>query len=888
MKLAGVKSPTGRLSRKYALVMAVLISGALLVSGLLQLAFSYQESSASLSRVEHEKAATAATRITDFIVETMRQISWTIRPAGAAPEQRSDDYLRLLRIAPAITDVRYIDAAGLERLSISRVALNALDTQADWSASPAFLGARGGATYFGPVYYRTESEPYITIALAESSAGGGVTVAEVNLKFIWDVIRAITISEQGYAYVVDGSGQLIAHRDISRVLRRSDYSVLPQVQLAQATGAPAMASNAQPATVAVNPEGTQVLTAFEMITPTCWWVFVEQPLEEAFAPMFASLIRTGVFVLVGLVLSIVASMMLARRMVRPIKALEAGATRIGAGALDQRIEVRTGDELEALAEAFNRMAEQLADSRADLENKVTERTRELVSALHELENASQHKSEFLASMSHELRTPLNAVIGFSEMLSHGIVGPLNDKQHEYVDDVLTSGRHLLSLINDMLDLAKIEAGKTSLERTTFSLPEVIELTVDMMGETATRRGLSLDVDIDPRVALVSGDERKIKQVLINLFANAIKFTPEAGHVTVQARRLGDEVAVSVRDTGIGLEEEDQLRIFDAFQQANAAKGRFITRPEGTGLGLTLAKKFVDLHGGRIWVESSPGQGSTFTFVLPLLPARPRPTSVEEAPPRITGQGPTVLLIEDDPKAVELLSVYLREAGFSVAAVEGAEHAMRLATDLHPVAITLDILLPGSELDGWDLLGKLKTSPTTACIPVIVVSIVDEPGKGFALGAADYLVKPVRRDALLGTMDRLGLSGGSRVPPATVLIVEADQEARRRIAENMFSVGYAATEAASGEEGVRLARGSVPDMVILDLLLPDIDGLAVAEAIRSQPATRPTPILMLTPPSVRPEEKAHLRDRIEYLAQGTDFDKDTFLRLVRRLRPEVPT
>src|SRR5262249_1350774 len=344
----------------------------------------------------------------------------------------------------------------------------------------------------------------------------------------------------------------------------------------------------------------QVLTAYEMITPTGWWVFVEQPLEEAFAPMFASLIRTGVFVLVGLVLSIVASMMLARRMVRPINALEAGATRIGAGALEQRIEVRTGDELEALAAAFNRMAEQLADSRADLENKVTERTRELVSALHELENASQHKSEFLASMSHELRTPLNAVIGFSEMLLHGIVGPLNDKQHEYVDDVLTSGRHLVSLINDMLDLAKIEAGKTSLERTTFSLPETIELTVDMMGESASRRGLSLDVDIDPRVALVNGDERKIKQVLINLVANAIKFTPEAGRVTVQARRLGDEVAVSVRDTGIGLDAEDQLRIFDAFQQANAAKGQFITRPEGTGLGLTLAKKFVDLHGGRIW------------------------------------------------------------------------------------------------------------------------------------------------------------------------------------------------------------------------------------------------------------------------------------------------
>jgi CheY-like chemotaxis protein len=244
----------------------------------------------------------------------------------------------------------------------------------------------------------------------------------------------------------------------------------------------------------------------------------------------------------------------------------------------------------------------------------------------------------------------------------------------------------------------------------------------------------------------------------------------------------------------------------------------------------------------------------------------------------------VLLVEDDPHAVELLSVYLREAGYSVAATDHAEAALQLATELRPVAITLDILLPGSELDGWDLLGRLKSSAETSTIPVIVVSIVDEPGKGFALGAAEYLVKPLRREELLAALDRLGIAAGTRLAPVSVLVIEANHGASERMAEILGSVGYRVTQASSGQEGLRLARASPPSLVVIDLLLPDIDGLAVAEAVRSEPAARATPMLILTPQSVRPEDKALLRDRIEYLAQGTQFDKDVFLQLVRRLQP----
>jgi DNA-binding response OmpR family regulator len=357
---------------------------------------------------------------------------------------------------------------------------------------------------------------------------------------------------------------------------------------------------------------------------------------------------------------------------------------------------------------------------------------------------------------------------------------------------------------------------------------------------------------------------------------------------VKAQLLTDEVTVSVRDTGIGLSAEDQLRVFDEFQQATQSKNPLITRPEGTGLGLTLARKFIELHGGRIWVESELGKGSTFTFALPVHAARSRPAKAGEVSPRVLGQGPTVLLIEDDPHAVELLSVYLRDAGFSVVVTEDAHAGLALAAELRPVAITLDILLPGSELDGWDLLGRLKSTAETADIPVIVVSIVDEPGKGFALGAADYLVKPLRREDLLATLDRLGISAGSRSAPASVLVIEADQRASQRMVEILSSVGYVVSETTSGVEGVRLALSNAPSLIVVDVLLPDVDGLAVAEALRVDPATVDTPILILTPRTMRPEDKAHLRDRVEYLAQGANFDRDVFLSLVRRLRPVALT
>jgi signal transduction histidine kinase len=305
-------------------------------------------------------------------------------------------------------------------------------------------------------------------------------------------------------------------------------------------------------------------------------------------------------------------------MLTPIHALQAGAVRIGAGALDQRIAVQTGDELETLADQFNAMAAQLRESYADLEQKVQARTREVEEKSRELEQVSQHKSEFLASMSHELRTPLNAILGFSEVLLERMVGELNDKQEEYLQDVLSSGQHLLSLINDILDLSKVEAGRMELELGEFSLREALANGLTMLRERATRQGIALSLEIEPGLDCIEADERKLKQVVFNLLSNAVKFTPDGGRIELSARRADDDAAITVRDNGIGIAPDDLERVFEEFQQV----GPGAARAEGTGLGLPLSRKFVELHGGRLWAESEVGVGSTFTVRLPLRRAEP--------------------------------------------------------------------------------------------------------------------------------------------------------------------------------------------------------------------------------------------------------------------------
>jgi signal transduction histidine kinase/ActR/RegA family two-component response regulator len=369
--------------------------------------------------------------------------------------------------------------------------------------------------------------------------------------------------------------------------------------------------------------------------------------------------------------------------------------------------------------------------------------RELGTKTRELEVASRHKSEFLASMSHELRTPLNAVIGFSEVLLDRMFGDLNERQEDYLRDIRGSGRHLMELLNEILDLSKVEAGQMALEPTMFSVPTALEYGLALVRERAAAHRITLRLDVGEGVGVIEADELKFKQILLNLLSNAVKFTPDGGEVSLAATRSGDDLVVTVTDTGVGVRPEDRERIFESFQQG----GRGAPKEEGTGLGLTLSRRFVELFGGRMWLEPGPdGRGSVFGFTVPA----PRKDLVQ--PGSVPADGNSILLVDDDRASLDLMSAYL--SGFTTRVLRARDgiDALRQCREVHPTAVVLDIRLP--EMDGWDVLTELKADPGTSSIPVIVASIVDERARGIALGAADYLLKPIRRDQLVESLRRV--------------------------------------------------------------------------------------------------------------------------------------
>jgi signal transduction histidine kinase/CheY-like chemotaxis protein len=369
--------------------------------------------------------------------------------------------------------------------------------------------------------------------------------------------------------------------------------------------------------------------------------------------------------------------------------------------------------------------------------------RELERKSAELQVASEHKSAFLASMSHELRTPLNAVIGFSEVLLERMFGDLNDRQEEYLRDILSSGKHLLELLNEILDLSKVEAGRMELELGTFSVRGVIEQTIALVRERAALHGIALTVDIEPTLDLVESDELRFKQVVLNLLSNAVKFTPDGGHVAVRAVTAERRLTVTVTDDGVGIPPEDTERIFEAFHQGR----RGASREEGTGLGLTLCRRIVALMGGELTLQTEVGVGSTFGFTIPL-----RSSDGSREPHGRDEGDPVVVVIDDDRASLDLMSAYLDGQGVRVVRARDGQEGLETIRQRQPAAALLDIRLP--DIDGWQILRELRTDPRSATLPVIVVSIVDERSRGLAAGANEYLIKPVGRDVLLDALRRV--------------------------------------------------------------------------------------------------------------------------------------
>jgi signal transduction histidine kinase len=767
----------GGLLSKYAASFVGLAVFVLAVNLALEMWFTYHDTMEAVGKLESDKAEAAAQRIDRAITELERQIGWVTR-ASATLEQRRSDYALLLQQVPAVEELMQLDGAGRELLKVSRYSTEAI-AGTDFSQDPKFTQALAKRVWFGPIYFQ-QSGPYMTIAMAHAGAYAGVTVAEIDLGFLRDFVSGIQVGKSGYAYVVGPQGRVLVHSDQTRIPGGSDLSGLPQVAAALATSVEIGARSG----FGRDRRGRSVLMASAALPRIAGAVMIEQPVTEALKPLSDLVIRMAWLLALCLVVAVFAGVLLARRMVVPIRAVQQGASRVGAGEFEHRIEVRTGDEVEVLANEFNSMAAQLHESYSRLEQTVEERTRDLaqtvrelkaleeigrtvassldlrsvlativtravelaqaeagaifhydksqrvfrlaeahgldpalvdairavrvplsssvmgeaalarkpiliadlaetaryplrdlvlsagfrsvlvlplvgpdeilgalivqrtavgefaggtvtlmqtfadqsVIAMHnaelfreveergrQLQIANEHKSQFFANMSHELRTPLNAVLGYAELLLDGLYGQIPDKAVGILERVQANGKHLLGLINDVLDLSKIEAGQLNLSFTEYSMRSVVESVVAATESLAKAKGLALTTSIAPDLPIGRGDERRLTQVLLNIVGNAIKFT-ETGSVEIRARAADGVFDVAVRDTGPGIAPQDQARIFDEFQQVDSSNTR---QKGGTGLGLSISRHLTEMHGGTISLKSELGVGSVFSIVVPV-------------------------------------------------------------------------------------------------------------------------------------------------------------------------------------------------------------------------------------------------------------------------------
>lgn len=533
------------------------------------------------------------------------------------------------------------------------------------------------------------------------------------------------------------------------------------------------------------------------------------------------------------------------------------------------------EELEHTNEELQSTTEELQSANEELETT----NEELLQANDRVMEADRLKSEFLANMSHELRTPLNSIIALSGILLARMDGELTGEQDKQIKIIQRSGKNLLELINDILDLSKIESGKMDVHIEEFGIADLVDDARMTVIPLISQKGLNTTfVTWDENIPVIRSDRNKIKQVLLNLLSNAVKFTPNGGSITIGARRKDGSIELSVADTGIGIARENLDKIFDEFRQVDGSSTR---EYGGTGLGLAITKRLVNLLGGGIRVESELGKGSTFTINIPVTLDGVEAISLNERAFRIDPDKATILAVDDDPSAIYVIKRYLEGEGYQVIPAHDGHEAVRLAREIRPSAITLDIMIPGK--DGWEVINELKGDPATRDIPIVIVSVLENKALGFSLGATDYLTKPVERETVLNTLGRL-------LPPrcsgmncaAKVLVVDDDPVHIMAMKAVLADKGYEVMVAPGGREAMELLKETTPCVIILDIMMPEVDGFMVIEELKKSKEKRGIPIIIMTAKDITDDDKKRLNGSILDIVKKGLFAEEEVLKDLRNI------
>ena len=540
------------------------------------------------------------------------------------------------------------------------------------------------------------------------------------------------------------------------------------------------------------------------------------------------------------------------------------------------------DEMKLLSIISNELA--IGMSRKRLMDEITIKNIELENEKKRTDDANETLKRFLATFSHELRAPLNAIVGFSEILTTELQNLPHEKVSNFMKNIHESGKHLQGLINDILDLSKIEAGKMELHIEAYPVSYFTESIERVLQQQITQKKINLKFEIGHDIDQLVVDQTRFKQILMNLVSNAVKFSHQDGTITVLVKRFVNEIEIAVKDEGVGIKPEDQVRLFHAFTQGKNSRGM----KEGTGLGLVITKRLVELHGGHITVDSEWGRGTTFRFRIPMVLAGEVVESadqllrvVSEQPLSMPeGEKPLVLIIEDNVQASQLIQMYLQEAGYRTEIAKDGNEGLEKAKLLKPQIITLDMIMPVK--DGWQVLKELKRHPICKDIPIIIISITDEKKLGFSMGAVDYFVKPVNKEELLNALNKIPMRTIEQKQHPKVLIIDDDKNASELIQVMLEAEGYDVIKTMNGKDGVQLAFSENPDLIILDLIMPDISGFNVAYQLKQQAKTRNTPIIILTSMDVDDDTREQMQGFISTIMSKSRFTKKDLLREINTI------